>query len=89
MWPQIGSKARSGFMNRFERLFGLKGEARVRFMDGEFQVVSPGDFVLCAVTGTAIAMADLRYWNVELQEAYATAEASLQRVRETRRRSKA
>ena len=76
-------------MNRFERLFGLKGEARVRFMDGEFQVVSPGDFVLCAVTGTAIAMADLRYWNVELQEAYLTAEASLQRVRETRRRGKA
>lgn len=76
-------------MNRFERLFGLKGEARVRFMDGEFQVVSPGDFVLCAVTGTAIAMADLRYWNVELQEAYVTAEASLQRVRETRRRGKA
>ena len=89
MWPQIGCKARSGFMNRFARLFGLKGEARVRFMDGEFQVVSPGDFVLCAVTGTAIAMADLRYWNVELQEAYVTAEASLQRVRETRRRGKA
>ena len=32
-------------MNRFERLFGLKGEARVKFLDGEFQVVSPGDFV--------------------------------------------
>ena len=71
-------------MNRFERLFGLKGEARVRFMDGEFQVVSPGDFVLCAVTGRPIAIADLRYWSVELQEAYATAEASLQRVREVR-----
>lgn len=73
-------------MNRFERIFGLKGEARVKFMDGEFQVVSPGDFVLCAVTGKPIALADLRYWSVELQEAYATAEASLQRYRETRRR---
>ena len=73
-------------MNRFERLFGLKGEARVRFMDGEFQVVAPGDFVLCAVTGRPIAIADLRYWSVELQEAYATAEASLQRVREVRRK---
>lgn len=75
-------------MNRFERLFGLKGEARVRYMDGEYQVVSHGDFVVCAVTGQTIALADLRYWNVELQEAYATAEASLLRVRETRRSSK-
>ena len=75
-------------MNKFERLFGLKGEARVRFMDGEFQVVSPGDFVVCAVTGTPIALADLRYWNVELQEAYATADASLQRFREIKRRSR-
>ena len=74
-------------MNRFERLFGLKGEARVRFMDGEFQVVAPGDFVLCAMTGQPIAIADLRYWSVELQEAYATADASLQRVREARRKS--
>ena len=38
-------------MNRFERLFGLKGEARLRYLDGEFQVLSPGDFVRCAVTG--------------------------------------
>ncbi len=75
-------------MNKFERLFGLKGEARVRFMDGEFQLVSPGDFVVCAVTGTPIALADLRYWNVELQEAYATADASLQRFREVKRRSR-
>ena len=73
-------------MNKFERLFGLKGEARVRFLDGEYQVVSPGDFVVCAVTGKQILVADLRYWNVELQEAYATAEASLQRYKEIRHR---
>jgi hypothetical protein len=71
-------------MNRFERLFGLKGEARVKFLDGEFQVISPGDFVVCAVSGEPIALPELRYWSVELQEAYATAEASLQRYRETR-----
>ena len=75
-------------MNKFERIFGLKGEARVRFMDGEFQVVSPGDFVICAVTGRPIALPDLRYWSVELQEAYVTPDASLQRYRETRRRGR-
>jgi hypothetical protein len=68
-------------MNRFERLFGLRGEARLRYFDGEFQVVTPGDFVRCAVTGEAIALTDLRYWSVQLQEAYASAEISFQRHR--------
>jgi hypothetical protein len=68
-------------MNRFERLFGLRGEAKLRYFDGEFQVVVPGDFVRCAVTGEAITLADLRYWSVELQEAYATAEISFARRR--------
>ncbi|MEZ5816465.1 MAG: DUF2093 domain-containing protein [Hyphomicrobiaceae bacterium] len=66
-------------MNRFERLFGLKGEAKVAYMHGEFRVEQPGDFVLCAVTGKPIPIADLRYWSVERQEAYSSAEASLQR----------
>jgi hypothetical protein len=66
-------------MNRFEKFFGLKGEARVRYLDGEFQVVSPGDFVRCAVTGETIMLPDLRYWSVELQEPYASAEISLRR----------
>jgi hypothetical protein len=76
-------------MNRFERLFGLKGEAKLRYLDGEFQVLTPGDFVRCAVTGEPIALPDLRYWNVELQEAYASAEISIERqqaVREKPRR---
>ncbi len=70
-------------MNRFERLFGLKGEAKVKYLDGEFQVVSPGDFVRCAVTGEPIALAELRYWSVERQEAYASADVSLKRYIET------
>lgn len=66
-------------MNRFEKLLGLKGEARVRYSDGEFQVLSPGDFVRCAVTGEPIMLPDLRYWNVEMQEAYASSEISFRR----------
>lgn len=68
-------------MNRFEKLLGLKGEARVRYSDGEFQVLSPGDFVRCAVTGEVIMLPDLRYWNVEMQEAYASADISFERFR--------
>jgi hypothetical protein len=73
-------------MNRFDRLFGLKGEAKLRYLDGEFQVVTQGDFVRCAVTGDPIALADLRYWSVELQEPYVSAEVSLKRVVELRQR---
>jgi hypothetical protein len=70
-------------MNRIEKFFGLKNEASVRFLDGEFEVVSPGDFVRCAVTGQPIALADLRYWSVDAQEAYVSADASLTRYLET------
>ena len=73
-------------MNRIDRLFGMKGEARVRFKDGEFQVTAPGEFVRCAVTGQIILLPELRYWNVPLQEAYATAEVALKRSLELRRR---
>ena len=60
-------------------MFGTRGEARLRFGDGEFKVVKSGDFVRCAVTGQPIALADLRYWSVERQEAYVSAAALLQR----------
>ena len=69
-------------MNRIDRFFGLRGEAKVKYLDGEFQVISPGDFVRCAVTGEPIMLPDLRYWSVDLQEAYASTDAVLQRVKE-------
>lgn len=73
-------------MNRIERLFGLKGEARVKYMDGEFQVLSPGDFVRCAVTGQPILLSELKYWSVAMQEPYASSTISMQRYAERRHR---
>ena len=70
-------------MNRLEKRFAVKGEAKLRYLSGEFQVVTPGDFVCCAVTGEQIPLDELRYWSVDLQEAYANAEISLQRHRDT------
>jgi hypothetical protein len=69
-------------MNRIERFFGLKGEARVRYLDGEYQVLGAGDFVRCAVTGEVIALSELKYWSVERQEAYANPTAALKRHQE-------
>ncbi len=74
-------------MNRFEKFFGLRGEAKVRYLNGEFQVVSPGDFVRCAVTGEPIMLQDLKYWSVELQEAYVSPEVSMQRYQQVYRKS--
>ena len=36
---------------------------------------------VCAVTRQPIPLAELRYWSVERQEAYASAEASLEAER--------
>jgi hypothetical protein len=70
-------------MNRFERNIGFKGEAKLKYLDGEVQVLSPGDFVRCAVTGRTIPLDVLRYWSVVLQVAYIDAATSLKRFRET------
>lgn len=75
-------------MNRFERFLGLKGEAKVKYLDGEFQVLLPGDYVRCAVTGQEIPLNELRYWSVELQEPYASAEISFERYRDRRQGDK-
>ena len=68
-------------MNRFEGP-GAK-EARIRYLDGDFQVTSPGAFVRCAVTGEQIPLDELRYWSVARQEPYLNASVSLKREIET------
>lgn len=65
-------------MNRFEGP-PSSGEARVRYLDADFQVLSPGSYVPCAVTGRRIPLDELKYWSVDRQEAYVDAAASLKR----------
>ncbi|MDR3463185.1 MAG: DUF2093 domain-containing protein [Beijerinckiaceae bacterium] len=67
-------------MNRIERPPLPAGEAQIEFLDGEFRVTRPGTFVRCAGTGVPIPLDELRYWNVDLQEAYASPEAKLIRL---------
>jgi hypothetical protein len=55
------------------------GEAQVQYLDGDFRVVSPGTYVRCAITDVRIPLDELKYWSVDLQEAYATPGAVLQR----------
>jgi len=67
-------------MNRYERRPVSAGEAEVEFLDGEIRILRPGAFVRCAVTATPIPLDDLRYWSVDLQEAYVSPEAKLKKL---------
>jgi hypothetical protein len=71
-------------LNRFDHHSPSAGEADVRFLDGDFRVMRPGAFVRCAVTGTPIPLEELKYWSVERQEAYLSAEAVLRRLHPAR-----
>ena len=59
-------------------LINLGAVAKVKYLDGDFIIEVPGTHVFCAVTGKPIMMEMLRYWNVDLQEPYIDAAASLQ-----------
>jgi len=74
-------------MNAHDRNFGksLDDLAVLHYGDGEFSVVRPGRYVLCAVTAKRIAIENLRYWNPTLQEAYAGPAEALSRWRELQR----
>lgn len=54
----------------------LRREAKIRYLDADFQVIREGEFVRCAVTGQAIRLSDLRYWDVVRQEPYRSAETA-------------
>jgi len=70
-------------MNKMERDLRPEGLAELEYLDGEYRVIRPGSYVVCAVTGLQIPLESLRYWSAELQEAYATADAALKRFQET------
>ena len=62
-------------MNLFDGAAG--GAAVLEYGDAEYQIVKPGAYVLCAVTGARIPLKALKYWNVDKQEAYIDAAAAV------------
>ena len=51
--------------------------ARLHYMANSFRILTAGDHVVCASTGQAIPLEELRYWSVLRQEPYVSAEASV------------
>lgn len=45
-----------------------------------FRVIRPGNHVICAVTGEPVPLEELRYWSVELQEAYLNPQVATRRL---------
>ena len=78
-----------GGMEEFSRIGleldeDLEIEAKIQYKPQGFNLLNNGWFVKCAVTGKKIYLEDLRYWNVERQEAYVDAETSFKRELEFR-----
>ena len=48
----------------------LKKLAKIKYLPNNFEIIDPGDYVVCAVSGKKINLDNLTYWNVELQEPY-------------------
>ena len=48
----------------------FKTKAKLKFKANSFDVLEPGDHVICAVGNKKIPLNNLNYWNIELQEAY-------------------
>jgi hypothetical protein len=61
-------------MNRMDPILPSQREAKLRYLDHEYQVVTPGQFVRCGVTGDPVRVESLRYWSVAKQIAYKSAQ---------------
>jgi hypothetical protein len=70
-------------MNAFDPDFSAADLAKLHYSDGDFAVLKPGRYVVCAVSGKKVPLEQLRYWSAALQEAYAGPAEALQRWRET------
>ena len=48
----------------------IKKLAKIKYLPNNFEIIEAGDHVICAVSGKAVNLEKLNYWNVDLQEAY-------------------
>ena len=58
--------------------------AKLKYLPNNFDIMEEGDHVICAVSGTKISLQNLKYWNVDEQEAYFSyVEASIKKEKDT------
>jgi len=67
--------------------FMQNGEAVLHYTISDYKVVTPGNYVVCAVTGQKTPLSNLKYWSAEYQEAYVDAAAATARAQERARKA--
>ena len=60
----------------------IKKLAKIKYLPNKFQIIEPGDYVECAVSGKKISLNNLTYWNVDLQEPYYSYEEAFKKREE-------
>ncbi len=76
-----GAAARQGRRDEPTGPFPARGDRGADpFSRRRLRILRPGSFVRCAVTGEPIPLDELRYWSVDLQEAYSSPKAALARL---------
>lgn len=58
-----------------------RSEAKLHYGPNGFRVLRSGSHVVCAATGEIIPLAELRYWSVDRQEPYASADIATERLK--------
>ena len=48
----------------------FKKLAKLKYLPNNFEIIENGDHVVCSISNKKIALENLQYWNVELQEPY-------------------
>ena len=59
--------------------------AKLRYRPNAFEVLEKGNHVICAVSGKKIPLDKLKYWNVDLQEAYFSPKEAQRRFEELKK----
>ena len=62
--------------------------AKLKYLPNKFEIIEPGDHVICAITKQKIYLQNLNYWNVELQEAYFSPKEVKIRLEELKNKTK-
>ena len=44
--------------------------AKIKYLPNNFEIIEPGDYVICAISNKKIPLENLTYWSVDNQEAY-------------------
>ena len=63
-------------MNYLDPNLPRQREAKLKYLSSDFQVLKEGDYVRCGVSGDPIRLENLKYWDVERQVAFRSAEIS-------------